>query len=166
VRTLLILLATCPTVAVGQDMVFDPAPTEACLAAAPADVASCIGHAADACMVENEMGETTIGMGFCLSQEWAWWDARLNAAYGALMARHEAGDAEVKAEGIEAPSVAEALRGMQRAWIVYRDEACDYERAQWAGGTGGGPATAACLMQQTGEQALALEGRLMMLESQ
>jgi uncharacterized protein YecT (DUF1311 family) len=82
------------------------------------------------------------------------------------MARHEAGDAEVKAEGIEAPSVAEALRGMQRAWIVYRDEACDYERAQWAGGTGGGPATAACLMQQTGEQALALEGRLMMLESQ
>jgi uncharacterized protein YecT (DUF1311 family) len=55
---------------------------------------------------------------------------------------------------------------MQRAWIGYRDAACDYERAQWGGGSGGGPATAGCLMRLTGEQALALEGRLMMLESQ
>jgi hypothetical protein len=104
VRTLFLLLAFCPTLAVGQDMVFDPAPTQACLAAAPADLASCIGHAADACMAENPQGETTMGMGFCLSQEWEWWDARLNAAYGALMATHEAGDAATKAEGLAVPS--------------------------------------------------------------
>lgn len=155
-----------PSFAVAQDMVFDPAPTEACLAAAPADLASCVGHAADACMAENPQGDTTMGMSFCLSQEWEWWDARLNAAYAALMEKHEAGDAQVKAEGLEVASVAEALRAMQRAWIVYRDAACDYERAQWAGGTGGGPATAACLMQQTGVRTLELEGKIAMLGAQ
>ena len=161
-----LLLAFCPGVALGQEMVFDPAPTEACLAAAPADLASCIGHAADACMTENPQGETTMGMGFCLSQEWEWWDARLNAAYRALMDRHRAGDAQVKAEGLEVAPVADALRDMQRAWIAYRDAACDYERAQWAGGTGGGPATAACLMHHTGVRALELEGRIAMLGAQ
>jgi uncharacterized protein YecT (DUF1311 family) len=152
--------------AAAQDMKFDPAPTEACLATETADPPSCIGLAANACMTENEMGETTIGMGFCLSQEWEWWDARLNVAYGALMEKHRAGDAEMKAEGLEVPSVAEALRAMQRAWIVYRDAACAYERAQWAGGTGGGPATAACLMQQTGVRTLELEGKIAMLGAQ
>ncbi len=171
-RSLFVALALSPlsaqaqAPAQAQDMTFDPAPTEACLAAATADPASCIGHAADACMLENEQGDTTMGMGFCLSQEWQWWDARLNAAYGALMEKHEAGDAQVKAEGLEVASVAEALRAMQRAWIVSRDAACDYERAQWAGGTGGGPATAACLMQQTGVRTLELEGKIAMLGAQ
>ncbi len=165
-RSLICALVVFPLSAHAQDMVFDPAPTEACLAAAADDPASCIGQAANACMTGNEQGETTMGMGFCLSQEWEWWDARLNAAYGALMEKHEAGDAEVKAEGLEVPSVAEALRALQRAWIVYRDAACDYERAQWAGGTGGGPATAACLMQQTGVRTLELEGKIAMLGAQ
>jgi uncharacterized protein YecT (DUF1311 family) len=147
-------------------MRFEPAPTEACLAAAPADLASCIGHAADACMLENPQGETTMGMGFCLSREWEWWDARLNVAYAALMELHAAGDARARAEGLEVPSVAEALRRMQRAWIAYRDASCDYERAQWSGGTGGGPATAACLMQHTGVRTLELEGRIAMLGAQ
>ena len=56
----------------------------------------------------------------------------------------------------ELPKQAEALRDMQRAWITFRDAACDYERSQWGGGTGGGPATLACLMRMTGEQALLL----------
>jgi uncharacterized protein YecT (DUF1311 family) len=166
VRAAVLLLALWPAAAVGQEMAFDAGPTEACLAAATSDPAACIGHAADACMLENDGGETTVGMGFCLSQEWEWWDGRLNAAYGALMARHEAMDAEMTEIGATAPSLEATLRDMQRAWIGYRDAACDYERAQWGGGTGGGPATAGCLMRLTGEQALALEGRLMMLESQ
>jgi hypothetical protein len=36
---------------------------------------------------EPAMGETTMGMGFCLSQEWEWWDARLNARLCADRAR-------------------------------------------------------------------------------
>jgi uncharacterized protein YecT (DUF1311 family) len=165
-RAVLCMLAFCPGVALGQEMAFDPAPTEACLAAAPADIASCIGHAADACMQENPQGETTMGMGFCLSQEWEWWDARLNAAYGALMERHARSDAELKAEGVETALVAEALREAQRAWIAFRDASCDYERAQRGGGTGGGPATAACLMRHTGVRTLELEGRIAMLGAQ
>ena len=144
-----------------QEMRFDPAPTEACLAAQAGDPASCIGHAADACMLENPQGETTIGMGFCLSQEWRWWDARLEGVYGALMDLHRQTDA-----GGTAPSLTDSLTAMQRAWIAYRDAACAYERAQWDGGTGGGPATAACLMRLTGVQALELEGRLGMVERQ
>jgi uncharacterized protein YecT (DUF1311 family) len=164
--SLVMSLVLLPTVAVGQDMIFDPGATEACLAAATSDPASCIGHAADACMLKNPQGESTMGMGFCLSQEWEWWDARLNTAYGALMVRHVDGDAQVKAEGLEVASVAGALRDMQRAWIAYRDASCDYERAQWVGGTGGGPATAACLMRHTGVKTLELEGRIAMLGAQ
>jgi uncharacterized protein YecT (DUF1311 family) len=160
-----IALALLATDATAQAMRFDPAPTEACLAAATSDPASCIGHAADACMLENDGGDTTVGMGFCLSQEWEWWDGRLNAAYGALVARHEATDAEMSEMKATVPSLAEALRAMQRAWIPFRDASCDYERAQWGGGTGGGPATAACLMRLTGDQALVLEGRLEVLEN-
>ncbi len=115
-------------------------------------------------MTENQQGETTVGMGFCLSQEWGWWDARLNAAYGALMARHSANDAQSKTDGFEAPPVAPALRDMQRAWIAWRDASCDYERVQWSGGSGGGPATVACLMRLTGEQALALEAQIGIME--
>ena len=44
-----------------------------------------------------------------------------------------------------------------KRWIGYRDATCDYERSQWGGGTGGGPATLGCLMRLTGEQTLYLE---------
>ena len=107
------------------------------------------------CMTANQSGGSTVGMGGCLSKELDWWDARLNAAYGALMKREKADDAEYGGEGI--PAKAPALRAMQRAWIAWRDATCDYERSQWGGGTGGGPATVGCLMRLTGEQALYLE---------
>lgn len=165
-KKLLVCIALFPTIAWGQDMDFDPAPAEACLGAAPADPATCVGRAAEACMTANPQGETTMGMGFCLSREWEWWEGRLEAAYAALLARHEAGDAEMTEIGATVPSVALALTEMHHAWIAFRDAACDYERAQWAGGTGGGPATAACLMRHTGVMALELEGRIEMLGAQ
>lgn len=144
-----------------QDMAFDIGATRNCVAGAvsQAQAEACIGAAASLCMSTPD-GSTTAGMGFCLEQEWQWWDARLNAAYGALMARHRRDDAEMAAVGATVPSLAETLRAMQRAWMPFRDAACDYERAQWGGGTGGGPATLGCLMDLTARQALALERRL------
>lgn len=145
-----------------QEMTFDPGPTVACLAQADlytTGALDCIGKAADACMATPD-GQTTVGMGYCLSAEWEWWDARLNATYKQLMERHKAADAEMAGLEATVPSLAESLRAMQRAWLPFRDAACDYERANWGGGTGGGPATAGCLMVQTGRQALALEARL------
>jgi uncharacterized protein YecT (DUF1311 family) len=145
-----------------QDVAFDIGPTESCLAAAvsPAQAEDCVGVSASACM-ETPGGSTTVGMGFCLEKEWLWWDGQLNRAYGDLMARHRKDDAEMVAVGAAVPSMADALKAMQRAWIPFRDAACDYERSQWGGGTGGGPASVGCLMVQTGRQALALQRRLL-----
>ena len=149
--------------ALAQDMPhFTPVPTESCLAGAedlPAKE-SCIGTAATACMDSHQAGYTTVGMGFCVDQELSFWDARLNAAYKAVMARDKATDAEMVEPGATVPSLAESLRAMQRAWIPFRDASCDYERAKWGGGTGGGPATLSCLMYATARQALLLEFRL------
>ncbi len=129
-----------------------------CLKDANGDAAqdACIGTAANACM-DTADGSTTVGMGYCLSQELSLWDERLNSAFRALMALERADDAEMKEIGAHVPRKVPALRNMQRAWIGFRDAACAYEYSQWGGGTGGGPASTACLLRLTGEQALELE---------
>ena len=152
-----------PALGAAQELSFSPAATEACLAQDTDDARTritCIGLSANACMADTPGGATTVGMGGCLDAERAYWDARLNTAYAALMALEEGIDAEMAEIGATVPSRADALRAMQRAWIPYRDAACDYERAQWGNGTGAGPATLACLMQVTGEQALKLSSIL------
>jgi len=160
VRALLFWLALGGAAA-AQDLPFDPAPLELCVAEAETglDAQACIGLSAQACM-ETPGGETTVGMGMCYAQELDYWDGRLNAAYKALMEQHEAEDATLAAQGFSGPGLAVSLRDMQRAWIAWRDAACAYEFALWTGGTGGGPAATACRMQITAEQALELEARL------
>ena len=152
------LLALCLAApAQAQSIDFDPSPAEACLAARGAD--DCIGRAATLC-TEQPDASTTVGMGFCFGAERDWWDARLNETYADLMTRETARDAEMKEIGATVPETASALRDMQRAWISFRDAACVYEYAQWGGGTGGGPAHAACMMRLTADQTLALQSRL------
>ena len=151
------VVATLAGPAVAQEIPFSPEATEACVAAAadlPAREA-CVGRSAEACMATPD-GGTTVGMGFCLDREREFWDGRLNAAYGALMTLEAAAEAELKELGSAAPSPAAALKAMQRAWIGYRDAACEYEASQWGGGTGAGPAANGCAMTLTGRQALAL----------
>ena len=155
----LCLIAFLPMTATAQDLVFSPVQTESCLAGASneAQMRDCIGVSANACMAATPGGETTVGMRGCLEREWQYWDARLNAAYQSKMAEAKGIDAEMAGLGATVPSQADALRSMQRAWIPFRDGKCEYEYSQWGGGTGGGPAITACLMQETGEQALYLE---------
>jgi len=149
-------------VAAAQDLAFDPGATVDCLEQAdwtggpPYD---CVGEAANQCMATAD-GSTTVGMGFCMDAEWQWWDARLNRVYGELMQQNKATDAEMMSIGATVPSLAENLKAMQRAWIPFRDAACDYEMAQWGGGTGQGPALVGCLMMETGRQTLSMEARL------
>lgn len=107
----------------------------------------CIGTSTDACMSDSPGGDTTVGMAGCFDRELQFWDARLNSTYRALRTQDEAAS----------PDMAAALMAMQRAWIPYRDARCDYARSLWGGGTGGGPATLACLMVTTAEQVLVLE---------
>lgn len=159
---LIALLVLLAAPAAAQEPPFSPEYTAACVARAGGGVAAhdCIGASANACMESGPLGGTTVGMGFCLDRELTYWDGRLNAAYRTLMAAERAQDAEMARIGANAPSLAEALRAMQRAWIPFRDARCDYARAQWGGGTGGGPATLGCLLQMTAEQALDLEAGL------
>lgn len=151
-------LALGADAAAAQDLIFDIRHTRDCLsrAATVEEQRACVGTSAGVCMGATDMGGTTVGMGGCLDRELGWWDDRLNASYQALRAKERREDAD-NAGFAGAVSQADALRDMQRAWIPFRDATCDYERAQWGGGTGGGPATLGCLMRLTGHQALYLE---------
>ncbi|GAA4223666.1 uncharacterized protein YecT (DUF1311 family) [Sagittula marina] len=156
-KALIMALAVLPVGALAQDVTFSPEATMQCLMEDPGAGVSCIGASADKCMEDTDGGDSTVGMGGCLDAERAYWDTRLNAAYGARMKEAKAADAEAKAGGWSAPSQADALREMQRAWIPFRDARCTYAAALWSGGTGAGPAATGCLMLTTGEQALYLE---------
>ena len=116
---------------------------------------SCIGSAADLCMEQNEGGYSTYGMSHCISLEAGWWDEMLNFEYARVLSEAAFLDGELSED---LPSVAEALREMQRAWITYRDASCAFEAAQWGGGTGAGPAYNGCVMRLTAEQAITLGG--------
>lgn len=161
VRVLLAVLAVSSAEA--QELAFSPDATLACLDAAGTDDTDaredCIGLSAAACASTPD-GATTVGTRFCYSREADWWDQRLNDAYLALRRAETAMRSEMEEIGATVPDAPLALREMQRAWIGYRDAACAYEHTTWGGGTGGGPAHAACMMALTGRQALELERRL------
>jgi uncharacterized protein YecT (DUF1311 family) len=149
-----------------EELPFSPAETEACLASATGLVREvCVGLSAAAC-INAPGGYTTVGMGYCLTQEGDYWYDRVNAAYQSLMTLEEAADAEMAELGSAAPPMAPALRDMQRAWIDFRDTSCQYEVTQWGGGTGQGPAFADCRMRMTARQTLALEDRLAQKQAQ
>lgn len=156
IAALLVLLGTPLT---AQDLRYSEDATVACIYAAPTQAGQrvCIGQSAQACMSATSDGGTTVGMGGCLDRELQYWDGRLNVAYRALMKKAKRVDSEMAGSGATVPKLEPALRQMQRDWIPWRDATCDFERAQWGGGTGGGPATLSCLMRLTGEQALYLE---------
>jgi len=164
IRIIALLLATVAPAgpAAAQELPFSPRATERCLAQAGPGPAReiCIGLSAAACI------DTTVGMSTCLGQEASYWDERLNAAYTDLMRIERGADAEMADLGSAAPPAAPALRDMQRAWIAYRDAACAYERSQWGGGTGAGPAGVNCVLHLTARQALVLEDRLSERERQ
>jgi uncharacterized protein YecT (DUF1311 family) len=145
-----LMLVASPLAA--QDLVFSPAQTQACLRSGGGE--GCIGRSAEACIENTPGGYSTVAMGGCLSMELDYWDDLLNATYRRALARARKSDVDNAGFG---PSQQEALRQMQRAWIPFRDATCDFERSQWGGGTGQGPAGAECLMRVTAEQTFYLD---------
>ncbi len=148
--------------ATAQDVTYSFHPTTDCLSAMgeDGDPMRCVGSAANYCMEATEGGSSTAGMASCLGLEYEDWDRRMNRAYGLLMTRLKAEDEELATLGSAAPRQAPALLDMQRAWITFRDASCDYERTKWGGGTGGGPASIACMLHLTARQSLVLEADL------
>lgn len=150
---LALLLLTLPAYA--QDMAFDITPSLECVAVAPDTNAAklCIGEAASTCM-EQEMGFTTLGMGFCLDAELSYWDGVLNDSFQTLRTMLRASDSTLPEY---LAKQADGLRDMQRAWITYRDTRCSFEASLMQGGTAGSTVYLGCAMQLTGEQALFLQ---------
>ena len=154
----MVILALVATSAGAQDLDYDPMILINCMenAESEADRTYCIGQAADACTM-TEAGSSTVGLGYCYSEEWRQWDTRLNAAYQRLLITQAELAADNAAFNENIPNAVEVMREMQRAWIAYRDTACEWEYIQWGGGTGGGPASASCMLRLTALQALFLE---------
>ena len=150
-------LSLLPVVALAQEPPFDAEATAACVARGGGE--ACIGLAAQACQARPD-GQTTMGIAACLTREGAWWDDRLNAAYRALQDVDRTRDAENARPDMALPSAVEALRDMQRAWIGFRDASCHYAAARWGAGSIRMVEAAACHLDLTARQALALEGRL------
>jgi uncharacterized protein YecT (DUF1311 family) len=138
---------------------FDGDLVDSCLSEQTRNLASCISKAANTC-IESEGGYTTVGMSYCLSQELDHWDGLLNQAYGALMTKAKANDAEMASLGSAAPQQAPLLTQMQRDWIAYRDSTCAFEGSLWGGGTGAGPAGTGCMLEKTAAQYLWLNDHL------
>ncbi|MCX7890121.1 MAG: ribokinase [Rhodobacteraceae bacterium] len=149
--------------AAGQDApALDIAVLTGCLSAAAGDDAArraCIGRAASACM-QSESGQTTAGSVSCLAAERDWWEARRATAFAEVLARMRRGDAELAGLGSAAPARAPLGEAAEAAWAAWKAAECAFEAAQWDGGTGAGPAAAACDMQITGERALWHEAAL------
>ncbi len=142
-----------------QEVPFDPTFPQSCLDNGKGR--ECIGQGVEPCAQAMPGGASNIGYSFCLAAELSWWDVRLNSVYAQLVAQAERIDTEALTYGTpDRPSDIAALRGMQRAWIDYRDATCGYEELQWWGGTGANGVSLACLMRVTGEQSLYLEGLL------
>ena len=144
-----------------QDLDYDPRVLDGCLDgyAGAVDKSICIGMGAAHC-IQTEAGSSTVGLGYCFSEEFEQWDARLNRVYQALLVDQVQRDNDIRDFNENLAVAEERLRQMQRAWITYRDAACDWEYAQWGGGTGAGPASAQCMMELTARQTLFLEARL------
>lgn len=143
----------------GDGLSFSPAVIEACLERG--EGRACVGASVDPCTETSPAGGSTIGIAACIEAERAWWDDQLNAAYRQRLALARQIDAEAPVPGMrQRRSDVEALRVMQRAWIVFRDATCAFEGNQWWGGTGMSGAISACLMRLTGEQTLYLRREL------
>ena len=115
-------------------------------AAAPRRADSCIGVVATAC-IQSEGNESTATMVQCYGREAETWDARLNAAYKALLAHGDGQD------------IGDGLRKTQRNWMAFRDAACAQPAVVFKG-TMAGPMSAYCVLELTARQALWLEGWL------
>lgn len=94
--------------------------------------------------------QAQVALTFCAEQDWMRADAALNAAYKRAIARLRAQDADLPPElrGGEA-----ALRQAQRAWVGFRDAACEAEGFEMRGGSGEAMLVYACRARLTDERA-------------
>lgn len=89
-------------------------------------------------------------MTFCAGKDYEAADTELNRIYARV--RAEAKNFDASAGPYNNQSAADLLLEAQRAWITFRDKACDYETSLWQGGTGASMASLLCLARLTRER--------------
>lgn len=107
---------------------------------------ACIGRVAKVCM-KRDGGDTTAGMKQCLARENRAWDRMLNRDYHRLRAK-------LSDEG------AKSLQSIQRAWIAWRDQKCEFGYVVYEGGTLAGVVAGNCVMNTTAIRAIELHEAL------
>ncbi len=161
-KYLIAAICILPTLSFAQVAAFDTDALVTCIDVQddPTEAQSCIGQALEVCLNADEVN-TTASMRACIAGEVAFWDEMLNTEYQRLRQDAKAVDAE---GGADAPSLADALQQMQRAWIAYRDASCAYVGLSYGTGTLGGTLAYDCVMHETGKQALRLKFESLLFE--
>lgn len=84
-------------------------------------------------------------MNYCAEQDWVTADEALNASYKELMAALRVWDKDNATN----PPEADRLRDAQRAWVTYRDKACEVAGAPMRGGSAEPLLIYGCLREMT-----------------
>lgn len=93
-------------------------------------------------------------MNYCAHQDWKAADARLNVAYKKARAAMRRSDQNAPASLVGAEV---ALRDAQRAWIAFRDKACEAEGWLFRGGTMEPLIVSSCMTKLTEQRTADLE---------
>lgn len=121
----------------------------------PCLVFTCLSLPAAAQEVDCANAMAQAEMNMCSYQEWQAADAGLNAAYKEAMALLKQWDADLPKDE---QGAATALQEAQRAWITYRDNACEAEGFAMHGGTAEPLLVNGCLTVLTNERTAHLRG--------
>ncbi|MGI9402711.1 MAG: lysozyme inhibitor LprI family protein [Rhizobiaceae bacterium] len=101
---------------------------------------------------------TQIEMTSCAGLEWEAADAELNAIWDKALAIAEDEDAFlISSGGDNRPGYVETLRNAQRAWIDFRDFACEFRGFQARGGSMESMLVNQCLAEMTKERTIKLQ---------
>lgn len=117
---------------------------------------SCIGVFSDACMSQEEGGETTLGMSLCLHSASVVWDGLLNQEYARAKNWAVTMDQEDAKYFPEYANRTSALREAQRAWIDFRDAECELAYSVWGSGSMRHIAGNNCILDQTAKRTIQL----------
>lgn len=118
-------------------------------------VLACLAFPAAAQEVGCENAVTQTEMSQCAYSEWEAADAELNAAYKRAMTLLKGWDADLPDRE---KGGAEALKEAQRAWIIFRDKACEVEGYAMKGGSGEPLLVYGCMRQLTEDRSAQLNG--------
>jgi len=118
-------------------------------------VLACLSLPATAQEVDCANAVTQMDMNQCAYDDWEAADAELNDAYGQAMVLLQGWDADLPKDE---QGGAQALKEAQRAWITFRDKACEAEGYAMKGGSAEPLLVYGCMRQLTEDRTSQLTG--------